>query len=163
MAELSSFQERPAQMRRIRWLDAAKAIGIVLVVLGHISRDAALVQWIYLFHMPLFFFVSGWVYKKKNVLKDIGHRARTLMVPYYAFGGVLLLYWQLLERRFRDSTLTFGQSLYGLLIGEYDYLDFNYGFYPVCLSPRYSSIFWSTLETVGRTEALCSPALCLWQ
>lgn len=148
MVELSAFQGHPARMGRIRWLDAAKAIGIILVVLGHISRDTVLVQWIYLFHMPLFFFVSGWVYKKKNVLKDIGHRARTLMVPYYVFGGVLLLYWQLFERRFRDSALSFGQSVYGLLTGEYDYLDFNvHLWFLPCLFV--TAVFFNVLVNVG--------------
>ena len=57
---------------RIEWVDAAKGIGIILVVIGHAIvglRDGALIpkdgtltyilKLIYSFHMPLFFFLSG--------------------------------------------------------------------------------------------------------
>jgi len=58
---------------RILWLDYAKGIGILLVVLGHVLRglvDNGLIlpddigyRWfdftLYTFHMPLFFFISG--------------------------------------------------------------------------------------------------------
>lgn len=59
--------------QRVLWLDYAKGIGILLVVLGHVLRglvDNDLIQpddvgyrWfdftLYTFHMPLFFFLSG--------------------------------------------------------------------------------------------------------
>lgn len=49
-------------------LDLSKAIGIVLVVIGHFIPEGAPAwyevfrQWIYGFHMPLFLFISGYVY-----------------------------------------------------------------------------------------------------
>ena len=36
-----------------------KGIGIILVVLGHTTHNDELSSWIYHFHMPLFFFLSG--------------------------------------------------------------------------------------------------------
>jgi len=47
---------------RLSFIDAAKGIGILLVVLGH-SPGLPLfgVVLIYSFHMPLFFFISGFV------------------------------------------------------------------------------------------------------
>lgn len=47
------------------------------------------------------------------------------MIPYFSFGLLTLLYWQLLERRFRESNMSFGDAVIGLLSGQYDYLDFN--------------------------------------
>ena len=47
---------------RIRYIDIAKGIGILLVVLGHNDMNAyhpLLHRFIYAFHMPLFFFLSG--------------------------------------------------------------------------------------------------------
>ena len=57
---------------RVGWVDDARGIGIVLVVVGHtlpglwnagVIGDGGpqrfLVDWIYAFHMPLFFFLSG--------------------------------------------------------------------------------------------------------
>lgn len=76
---------------RIEWPDVAKGIGILLVVFGHCWRgieEAGLLaneelfhlidRGIYLFHMPLFFFLSGWFYpssirkhEPKNLLSNI--------------------------------------------------------------------------------------------
>ncbi len=56
---------------RIEWIDAARGLGIVLVVLGHAERglvsakiaQGSLWQWmdfgLYTFHMPLFFLLAG--------------------------------------------------------------------------------------------------------
>lgn len=55
-------------MNRIVFLDIAKAICIILVVVGHYMPDNSpmwyvmLNKVIYTFHMPLFMFVSGYVY-----------------------------------------------------------------------------------------------------
>ena len=47
--------------KRISWVDQARGIAILLVVLGHCIgyMDAPGNRWILSFHMPLFFFVSG--------------------------------------------------------------------------------------------------------
>lgn len=42
---------------RIFWVDKLKAIGIISVVLGHIKSPFGF--FIFSWHMPLFFFVSG--------------------------------------------------------------------------------------------------------
>src|SRR6516162_8987779 len=65
----SSEASAPA---RLEWVDVAKGLGIALVVLGHTLRglvNAGLLnpegpvqvvdRWIYAFHMPLFFILSG--------------------------------------------------------------------------------------------------------
>lgn len=57
---------------RVEWVDYAKALGILLVVFGHVQRglfNAGIIDdtsiylildaWVYSFHMPLFFFLSG--------------------------------------------------------------------------------------------------------
>ena len=75
--------------------------------------------------MPLFFLVAGWVYKEKSVLTDIKRRIQTIVVPYFSFGLLVLFYWQVIERRFRDSDMSFMDSLLGLFSGCYDNLDFN--------------------------------------
>lgn len=57
-------------MKRIEWIDIVKFIGIFLVILGHsISADNKQLEvyrnFIYSFHMPLFIFISGYLYKKE--------------------------------------------------------------------------------------------------
>ena len=44
---------------RIVWLDIAKGITILLMVIGHTSIPQIVSDWIWAFHMPLFFFASG--------------------------------------------------------------------------------------------------------
>ena len=45
---------------RLKWLDIAKGLGILLMVLGHSSVPVVVAKFIWAFHMPLFFIASGW-------------------------------------------------------------------------------------------------------
>ena len=46
---------------RYPWVDHLKALGIFLVVVGHTAVPPAQHRWIYAFHMPLFFLLSGFL------------------------------------------------------------------------------------------------------
>ena len=54
---------------RIESIDAAKAIGIVLVIMGHCFNSTLpyMHEFIYSFHMPLFFILSGWFIKESSI------------------------------------------------------------------------------------------------
>jgi len=81
-------------MGRVVWVDYAKGIGIILVVLGHVllnsSNGAAAhlaARFIYSFHMPLFFFLAG-LFVIKSVEKEtttnfILNKAKRLLYPYF--------------------------------------------------------------------------------
>lgn len=85
--------------KRLKWADIAKGIGIILVVFAHTlvpklrdANDTVKFIWIFIynFHMPLFFFVSGWLFEKNigtytDKAKFIGGKARLLMLPYLVF------------------------------------------------------------------------------
>lgn len=49
--------------KRINWVDALKGFGIILVAIGHSGCPQLLLHWIYIFHMPLFFMLSGLMFK----------------------------------------------------------------------------------------------------
>ncbi len=78
---------------RLREYDLAKGIGIILVVLGHFFPEgspnwyAVMRQVIYSFHMPLFLFVSGFVYM--HTRRDISYGAflmkkvKRIVIPYF--------------------------------------------------------------------------------
>lgn len=78
---------------RLTWVDAAKGFLMVLVVIGHYTgpamTDFPLVKYIYWFHMPAFFIISGLFFKpiiEKSKLKPAIHkRFMQLMVPYLFF------------------------------------------------------------------------------
>lgn len=77
-------------MKDILWIDYAKIIGIFLVVYGHLLQRTGLVyeelRWvwdlIYLFHMPLFFFISGYLYKGSQ---NWGKILKGLVIPYLIY------------------------------------------------------------------------------
>jgi fucose 4-O-acetylase-like acetyltransferase len=70
----------------VPWIDTLKGIGISLVVLGHIRSNGPVTFFIYVFHMPLFFFMSGYLHRVES---RIGLYARKksihLLVPYTSF------------------------------------------------------------------------------
>lgn len=80
-------------MKRKNWIDWCKLFALYLVILGHFSpnRDI-LTSWLYTFHIPLFFIISGYLCSDKmSTLKDsIIHNTRLLLIPYTIF--VLLEY-----------------------------------------------------------------------
>lgn len=72
---------------RKTYIDIARGIGIILLVLGHIvTGNTYLFNWIYSFHMPLFFFLSGMVAneKKLNNFPDyVKRKAKSRILPYF--------------------------------------------------------------------------------
>jgi fucose 4-O-acetylase-like acetyltransferase len=79
---------------RIGYIDVARGIGILLVVLAH--NDLALVslllyRFIYSFHMPLFFFLSGYFLRTDiSFPRFLGRRFNTVLKPYLF--TILLIY-----------------------------------------------------------------------
>ena len=91
-ADALAISSRPAAVARPRNLsiDVAKGFGILLVVLGHNSvfRTSLHTAYeaVYLFHMPLFFFLSGTTFRQTSFREVMRKRARSLLVPYFAMG-----------------------------------------------------------------------------
>lgn len=75
------------------WLDIAKGLGILLVVAGHVfvrtDWPVDPVGFIFLFHMPLFFIVSGYLQKPEPLGTVTEKKAFALIIPYAAFMVVL--------------------------------------------------------------------------
>ncbi|WP_413459963.1 acyltransferase family protein [Herbaspirillum huttiense] len=105
---------RSAERREI-WIDYLKAIGIILVVYGHVARgvyNAAIPldqqryqlidSIIYSFHMPLFFFASGLTVAnslaKYGTAGFIMEKLRTLAYPYFVWSLIQGLIGLLLSR-----------------------------------------------------------------
>ncbi|WP_307893541.1 acyltransferase family protein [Bacillus swezeyi] len=91
--------------KRIDWIDASKGLGIILVVLGHTPTTDWLKTFIFSFHMPLFFFLSGIVYHDANMTfkSFLYKKMKTLLLPYFIFSVLAYLFWFLVERHFQFS------------------------------------------------------------
>lgn len=117
-----------ANKKRIKWIDTAKAIGIFLVIWGHITsgEGAVVLSYIYVFHMPLFIFLSGLVFSGKLDFKTfIFRKFRTIYVPYAAF--LLFEYGRhiFLNRNhiiYKDMVLFLGKELLGWELNSDFYL-----------------------------------------
>lgn len=88
---------------RLAALDSLRGFGILLVVLGHTSWSAGLVSWIFSFHMPLFFIISGMLFHERQFLDSFKKKVARLLIPYLFFGIVTFAYWALIERRLRGG------------------------------------------------------------
>ena len=91
---------------RISWIDIVKGIGICLVVLGHVYRFNSVLIWIYSFHMPLFFALSGGLRGCDRKIVDwiafVKKKFISLIVPVIVFLPILFIYWLIVERHFRE-------------------------------------------------------------
>ena len=78
-----------SENKRIEYLDIAKGIGLITVVFGHLFKYQGTVSnIIFSFHMPLFFFISGYCFNPKkndNFEKFFIKKLKSLIVPYIIF------------------------------------------------------------------------------
>jgi fucose 4-O-acetylase-like acetyltransferase len=104
-----------ADQSRVAWLDTAKGLGIVLVVIGHLVAKTPPLghEWwmlvknaIYAFHMPFFMIVSGFTcfaFTRKfsgwpGFGRYVWKRFDRLMVPFLIFGLVIFMAKHLASR-----------------------------------------------------------------
>ena len=95
-------------------IDIVKCIGIVAVVCGHAGLGTTFVSQ---FHMPLFAFISGYLFADKyaNSLKGVGKytlkKIKTIYVPFIIFEFLFLAFHNLLFKLGLISSVS-GQSAY---------------------------------------------------
>lgn len=132
--ETSCELPRRVPMQRVAYIDNAKAIGIVLVVLGHApGTPSTLNTVIWSFHMPLFFFLSGLLLSEKQRQMPVATRlaslARSLLLPYLFFFVVSYLYWLIAKRHGVQAEaferMSLWQPLSGFYLGTGDALFVN--------------------------------------
>ncbi len=76
------------EIQRVNWIDWSKVFAIYLVALGHLLNENGMEgymhNFIYLFHMPFFFFISGYLFKIKedNFRPFLKQSFKSLIIPY---------------------------------------------------------------------------------
>lgn len=83
---------------RINWLDRARGIAIILVIIGHANFPEEIRTIVYAFHMPLFFFLSGFLLLKKeeNFNLFFVKKVKSLIIPYVSYNIILIIFYWLL-------------------------------------------------------------------
>lgn len=114
---------------RLQFLDMAKGLGMIVVILFHIGLSQKVEMFVGAFMLPVFFIISGYCFKlKDDFLTFVKKKSERLLIPYFFFGIILLgayyvglgefLVWAkelLLQRRF--TTLWYIAALYfGIII-----------------------------------------------
>lgn len=81
-----SAAPHPAVRQRIDWIDTAKGLCMILVIVGHTLPYGNLMRnFIFSFHMPAFFFLTGYTARRPDTWQGFARRVRkdfvALIVP----------------------------------------------------------------------------------
>lgn len=78
------------QKKRILWIDVAKGICMLSVIVGHLG-----ISWInkivFSYHLTVFFFLSGYTLKKNLSAENAHKRFHGLMLPYFVTCATILI------------------------------------------------------------------------
>lgn len=82
---------------RVDYLDIARALGIILMIMGHIGFGRRFNHFIHAFNMPMFFIISGYLFTLKHqenlpFKEYLIKKFKSLIIPYIAFGLFHLCY-----------------------------------------------------------------------
>lgn len=82
------------QINNSLFINKLKAICILLMVIGHCGGPSQFCHWFYLFHMPCFFFISGYLFNEKYIFLPvtfIWKKIKSLYMPYLKYGVIFLI------------------------------------------------------------------------
>ena len=105
-------------MNRIVWLDYGKAIAIYLVLLAHTALYKPLDGFIYTFHIPFFFFISGYLFSFKkypSYREFVKRRFNQLILPYIFINIITYLFWFFVSSRVGADADSIGNPLSPLM------------------------------------------------
>lgn len=74
-------------------MDALRGLGMLFVILGHMTIPGWARRLIFSFHMPLFFCLSGYLYRGQLTPKWVARKVDSLLVPYLLYGIATLALW----------------------------------------------------------------------
>ena len=118
-----------------RQISIAKAIGIILMVTGHSGCPEYLHDFIYLFHMPLFYFLSAYFFRDEKVTKNCGQ---------YVMRKFKNLYWHTLSGASSFSCCTMCSTMSAFMIA-------------VCRGRRFMSMQGALSWEVGKVRECLVP------
>lgn len=71
--------------KRLTWVDTAKGWGILAIMVSHVLTGHPASRWLYSFHVPLFFFLSGFLFRVDKPWGDFWRgKVKKLLIPYFA-------------------------------------------------------------------------------
>ena len=96
---MTGYSNQLHKQDRAYW-DVVKGIGIIAIVLGHSA--SRLTAFVYLWHVPLFFFITGYLYNEAKYRSDpfgyLGRRVKSTWPKFMLYAGVHVLFHNVLVR-----------------------------------------------------------------
>lgn len=90
---------KTVEKKRILWIDVAKFLGIFMIYLGHFGEPIGHARvFVALFHVPLFFFLSGCMStldNEPNYFKFAWKKCKQLLIPYACFNVISIAFYAL--------------------------------------------------------------------
>ena len=75
---------------RLRFVDIAKGISIICIILGHLGIHN-ITRVVFTFHVPIFFLITGYFVSTKEGIRNFAiKKAKTLLVPYFVTSLVMI-------------------------------------------------------------------------
>ena len=150
-------QLQPAS--RIEWVDSLKGLGMLFVILSHTAIDHETNRLLYAFHMPLFFFISGLLFRPDRYPRLdtlVKKRFTTLLIPYASYAvGSYLLWFAIARHHGADAAMDVSPwtPLVGMAysVGSGQWLMPNCPlWFLTCLF--ITEVWYWTLQHIGRTK-----------
>lgn len=108
---------------RIVWLDQLRAIAFLFVIIGHVANPEEFNIWIYSFHMPLFFMISGMTFNREKIVNMpitslAAKLARGYIVPYFWLNFLMFPLWYIVFKVIVHVKTTVGTTMLGIITGS---------------------------------------------
>ena len=88
--------------KRIKFIDLAKGLTMLCVLIGHIDTYDWIKSSIYSFHMPIFFILSGYFLHERFEVFRLKKMVRSILIPYFIIGIGLWLTKSFINGNFKD-------------------------------------------------------------
>ncbi|GAB6093636.1 acyltransferase family protein [Furfurilactobacillus curtus] len=79
-------------MKRIEWIDLTRGIAMIMIIIGHsmyVYSASGLVRLFFAVHVPIFFVLSGYLFKRRSWSRLLKGLMGNILLPY--FGTVLII------------------------------------------------------------------------
>ena len=106
---------------RLLWLDQLRGIAMFFVVIGHVALPKSVNTYIYAFHMPIFFMISGMTHRANKYptfsacVKD---KAKKLLLPHVFMNIAMLPVWILNFKLLTNASPTLFELFKGIFFSN---------------------------------------------
>lgn len=139
-----------AKKPRLMYIDLLRGYTMLLVVIGHCwMGDAVGGAMILAFHMPMFFFLSGFLFRhtqafEKDLVPFVVDKFRQLIIPYFVFELINLVI-SLLIRPYYGNQISKSLALQSIILcindGQYEGIAMRLWFFPALFITEYLMYF----------------------